>query len=92
MADHSSNDMTEHTKTYEGFLVGSIVLALVTAFVMVALVSFRFAHTLNVFTGFAGLIIGILATLINARMGGKSWWLSVAVLVLFGIITAINVS
>jgi hypothetical protein len=93
MADHhSSNDMTEHTKTYEGFITGSIVLSLVSAFTLVAMVSFRFAHTLNVFTGFAGLILGVLATFINARMGGKSWWLSVAVLVIFGLITAINVS
>ena len=49
------------------------------------------AHTLNVFTGFAGLIVGIVAVLIDARTGGK-WLLSVGALVLFGLITAVNVS
>ncbi len=53
--------------------------------------SFRFAHTLNVFTGFAGLIVGIIAVLIDARTGGK-WYLSVGLLVVFGLITAVNVS
>ena len=58
---------------------------------LAALVSFAFAHTLNVFTGFAGLIIGTIAILIDARTGGK-WLLSVGALVLFGLITAVNVS
>ena len=95
MAEHSSDNhahgMDEHTSTYEGFIKGSVALSLICGFVLVSLVSFRFAHTLNVFTGFAGLIVGIIAVLIDARTGGK-WLLSVGALVLFGLITAVNVS
>ena len=63
MAEHPSSDthahgMQEHRSTYQGFVKGAIVLSLVSALVLVALVCFRFAHTLNVFTGFAGLILG----------------------------------
>jgi hypothetical protein len=95
MAEHSSGnhaqDMEEHRKTYEGFVTGSVALAIHCGFVLVALCSFAFAHTLNVFTGFAGLIIGTIAILIDVRTGGK-WYLSVGALVLFGLITAVNVS
>jgi len=96
MAEHTSSDthgngMEEHRSTYEGFVKGAIVLALVSFYVLVALVSFRFAHTLNVFTGFAGLVIGFTAIAIDARTGSR-WFLSLGVLVLFGLITAVNVS
>jgi hypothetical protein len=95
MAEHSSGnhsqDMEAHRSTYSAFVTGSVALSLVCAFVLVSLVSFRFAHTLNVFTGFAGLIIGIVAVLIDVRTGGK-WLLPLGVLVVFGLITAVNVS
>ncbi len=95
MAEHSSDNhahgMEEHRSTYDAFIKGSVALSIICGFVLVALVSFRFAHTLNVFTGFAGLIVGIVAVLIDARTGGK-WLLSVGALVLFGLITAVNVS
>jgi len=83
--------MDEHTNTYEAFIKGSVALAIICGFVLVALCSFAFAHTLNVFTGFAGLIAGVIAVLIDARTGGK-WYLSVGALVVFGLITAVNVS
>ena len=95
MAEHSSDnhsqDMEEHRRTYEGFIKGSVALSIHCGFVLVALCSFAFAHTLNVFIGFAGLIIGTIAILIDVRTGGK-WYLSVGALVLFGLITAVNVS
>lgn len=95
MAEHSSDNrahgMEEHISTYEGFIKGSVALSLICGFVLVALCSFAFAHTLNVFTGFAGLIVGIIVVLIDARTGGK-WLLSLGALVLFGLITAVNVS
>ena len=53
-----------------------------------ALVAFRFMDYLNVLTGFAGLIIGTLATIIDVRAGGK-WFLSGGLLVLFGLFVAI---
>jgi hypothetical protein len=95
MAEHSSDnhsqDLEAHRSTYSGFVTGAIALSVICAFVLVSLVSFRFAGTLNVFMGFAGLIAGIVAVLIDVRTGGK-WLLSLGALVLFGLITAINVS
>jgi hypothetical protein len=46
--------------------------------------------SLNVFTGFAGLIAGVIAAIIDVRIGGK-WYLSSALLVLFGLFVAMNV-
>lgn len=97
MADHghaapaASGDMGEHHATYAGFMKGAIVLGILCFFILVALVDFRFAHTLNVFTGFVGLILGTIAVLIDARAGNR-WYLSGGLLVLFGLITAINIS
>jgi hypothetical protein len=91
-AQDSHGDLAAHRTTYEGFVKGAIVLCLVTAFVMVALVSFKFAGFLNVFIGFAGLILGILAVLVEARTGSTRWLFPLAVLVIFGLITAINIS
>lgn len=95
MAEHSSGNhaqgMEEHTSTYEAFIKGSVALSIICGFVLVALCSFAFAATLNVFMGFAGLIVGIIAVLIDMRTGGK-WYLSVGSLILFGLITAVNVS
>jgi Bacterial aa3 type cytochrome c oxidase subunit IV len=95
MEEHStgnhSQDMEAHRNTYEGFIKGSIALSIICGFVLVALVDFRFAHTLNVFTGFGGLILGIIAVFIDARRGNR-WFLSLGLLVLFGLISAINVS
>jgi hypothetical protein len=95
MADHSpqhaAQDMSEHTRTYEGFLTGAVALTLLCLIVMVALVNFRFAHTLNVFSGFAGIILGIILLIVDVRASGK-WYLSGAFLVIYGLITAVNIS
>ena len=95
MAEHSSENhahgMDEHTRTYEGFIKGSVALSLICGFVLVALVSFAFVETYNVLLGFAGLILGIIVVLIDARTGGR-WLLSLGALVVFGLITAIKVS
>ncbi|WP_119392017.1 hypothetical protein [Taklimakanibacter lacteus] len=84
-------DMAAHRRTYGAFVRGSIVLGIVCAFVLVSLSSFAFGKSLNVFIGFAGLIIGIIAVLIDARSGSQRWLLSIGALVLFGLITAVNV-
>ena len=95
MAEHASsgsqsNDMEAHRGTYENFIKGSVALGLVSGFILVALVNFRFAHTLNVFSGFAGLILGVIAVGIGARAGGR-WLPSLGLLVVFGLLTAINI-
>ena len=96
MADHGSsgshtNDFEEHKSTYEAFLTGSVVLTLLCLYILVALVAFRFVSNWNVLLGFAGLVIGILALLIDMR-ASKSWYLSGGLLVVFGLITAGAVS
>lgn len=93
MADHGPSHeprgFEDHKSTYEGFLTGSIALSLLCAYVLVALCAFRFMDSFNVFTGFAGLIVGVLAVLIDVRAGGR-WYLSGVLLVLFGLFVAIN--
>ena len=95
MADNSSrdgsNDMESHKSTYEGFLTGAIALSIICLFVVVALVVFRFAGSHNLLLGFGGIIVGIIAVLIDARTGAK-WFLSAGLLVLFGLISAFSVS
>lgn len=96
MADHSSgnasNEMEAHRSTYEAFIKGAIALSLICGFVLVALVDFRFiSNPLNVFMGFGGLVLGVIAVLIDARTGGR-WLLSLGLLVVFGLISAANVS
>jgi hypothetical protein len=81
--------MDEHTNTYEGFLTGSIAIGIICGFIVVALVAFRFMDYLNVFTGFAGIILGCIATLIDVKANGR-WLLSGGLLVLFGLFVAIN--
>ena len=97
MAEHASsgdhsNDMESHRHAYEGFIKGSVALAIICGYVLVALVAFRFAsHPLNVFSGFVGLIAGLISVANDARTGSR-WFLSGDLLVLFGLITAVNVS
>lgn len=97
MAGHGSsggdhgNWAEDHKSTYEGFITGSVALTLLCFYVLVALVSFRFSPTLNVFIGFAGLITGTIAVAIDARTGGR-WFLSGGILVLFGLLVAFLIS
>ena len=93
MADHSPSHtprgFEDHKDSYEGFITGSVALSMLCGFVLVALCAFRFMDSLNVLTGFGGLIHGILTTLIDVRAGGR-WYLSGGLLVLFGLFVAIN--
>lgn len=84
-------DMDAHRRTYGAFLRGSVALGIICGFVLVALCSFAFGKSLNVFIGFAGLIVGCIAVMIDARSGSQRWMLSAGVLVLFALITAVNV-
>lgn len=96
MADHgSSTTNPEHFQaaraTYESFLKGAVALGIMCLYVLVALVAFAFVAKGNVLLGFAGLIIGILALIVDIR-AGNNWYISVGWLVLFGLFTAIMVS
>lgn len=96
MAEHAVQDrhldLEAHQQTYAGFIRGSVALVLMSIFVMVALVSFAFGAKFSVLIGFLGMVVGAIAVLIDTRAGSKNWLLSIAVLVVFALITAINVS
>ncbi len=87
---HQPNGMDSHRSTYDAFITGSMALTMLCLFTMVALVAFRFMPNLNVLTGFCGLIVGIIATIIDIRVGGK-WLLTGGLLVLFGLFVAMNI-
>ena len=94
MAEHSVDhhlDIEAHQRTYGAFVRGSVVLGIICGFVLVALCSFAFGKSLNVFIGFAGLIVGVIAVMIEARSGSQRWLMSLGALVLFALITAMNV-
>ena len=94
MAEHGStgthsHGFEEHAKTYDGFIKASIAGTILCLYVLVALVAFAFVATgTNLLVGFGGLIIGILALIIDIRVGG-SWKLSAGWLVIYGLLTAV---
>ncbi len=92
MADHGSSGthshgFEEHASTYSGFIKGSIALSILCFYVLVALVAFAFIGGANLLVGFGGLIIGVIALLIDMR-ASNTWYLSIGWLVLFGLLTA----
>ena len=94
MAEHGSSGthshgFEEHAKTYDGFIKASIAGTILCFYVLVALVAFAFvASSTNLLIGFGGLIIGILALIIDVRIG-NNWKLSVGWLVIYGLLTAV---
>ena len=91
-AQGGHGEIDAHRSAYDGFVRGSIAVALHCAYVLVALCAFAFGSSFNVFLGFAGLIAGVIAVLIDFRSGSHRWLLSLGVLVIFGLITAVSVS
>ena len=94
MADHSPSHtprgFQDHKDSYDGFIKGTVAISMICLFTLVALVAFRFMPSLNVLTGFGGIILGIIAVLIDLRSSGK-WYVSGALLALFGLFVAANV-
>ena len=95
MADHAPSPaprgFEDHKATYEGFLQFSTAGALVCLFIVVALVIFRFVdNPFNIVLGFGGIIVGLIASLLALRMGGK-WMIPTALLVLYILLAAANV-
>lgn len=85
-------DMDAHASTYDSFIRGTIATVLLCFYVLVALCSFAFGGSLSVFIGFASLIAGVVAALIDLRSGSHRWFLTLSVLVIFGLITAVSIS
>ena len=98
-------DYAAHLETYEGFIKGIVMACLAAAFVMVsaetgeplegvmvALVMFGFGKSAAVFLGFLGMVAGMVAIGIDVMSARGGWLFSVATLVLFVLVTAINIS
>ena len=97
MAEHGAasahmSDMEAHRRTYQGFVRGGVAIAIHCFYILVALCSFAFASTWPVFLGFMGILFGILLPIIDLKSGSKHFLLSAGGLVVFALITAINVS
>jgi hypothetical protein len=95
-ASHStatpSFNLADHRETYDGFLRGSTAVALTCAYVLVALCMFAFGSGATVFWGFTGLILGVAVITLDTVSGSRTWALSIGLLVLFGLFTAMRVS
>jgi hypothetical protein len=86
------HDLEEHQRSYRAFLKGVVVAIVAGAFTLVALSAFAFGQTMPILLGWAVLVFGLLAILIDVRSDSKSWRLSIGTLLVFGLLTAINVS
>ena len=96
MAEHgtqtsSAMDYDEAHRTYAGFIKGAVALTIFCLYVLVALCAFAFIDKGNVLIGFAGLIIGAIALIVDLR-ASNNWYISVGWLVIFGLLTAVMVS
>jgi len=85
-------DLAAHLATYEAFVKGIVMACLAAAFVMVALVMFGFGKGAGVFLGFLGMVAGMVAIGIDVMSARGGWMFSIATLVLFALVTALNIS
>jgi hypothetical protein len=83
-------DMASHASTYQGFLNGSVITALICFFALVGLVNIGFGKSWPVFWCFAGIIAGTIAVMVDLKAGAK-WYLSLGLLILYALFTAYNV-
>jgi hypothetical protein len=66
--------------------------SLAAAFVLVALVMFGFGKGAAVFLGFLGMVAGMGAIAIDFMSSRGGWLFSIVTLVVFVLVTAINIS
>jgi hypothetical protein len=90
MADRQP-DIEPHAETYRSFVRGSIALVLACVFVLVGLLSIGFGSVLPLFLGFVGMIVGFIAIAIDLRTGSRTWGLSLGILLVYFLITAMNI-
>lgn len=87
-----TQDIRDHQATYSGFVRGSIALCIYCAMILAALCNFAFGNSAVLPIGFGGLIVGLLALIIDMRSGSKTWALSIGVFVVFALVCAYNVT
>lgn len=85
---------TDHAATYEGFIKYSVALSIACFVILTSLCVFAFAPSgaLSLVLGFGGLIVGLLAVIIDIRIGSGKWLLSGAVAAVFALLAAMMVA
>lgn len=83
---------TDHAATYQGFVKYSVALCIACFIILTSLCLFAFGPVGSLFYGFAGLIVGAIALIIDVRIGSGNWFLSGGVAVLFALFAAMLVS
>ena len=83
---------TDHAATYKGFVKYAVALSMACFIILTSLCLFAFGPVGSLFYGFAGLIIGAIALIIDIRIGSGNWILSGVVAGLFALFAAMLVS
>ena len=93
-ADVLDRTGTDHAETYAGFIKYSVALGMACFVILTALCVFAFAPSgaMSLVLGFGGLIIGLLAIIVDIRIGSGKWLLSGAVAVVFALLAAMMVA
>jgi hypothetical protein len=88
----ASHAMDGHIATWEGFVKGAIALCLMCAFIVVALCEFGFGTSFTFLIGFGGMIAGLVAIIIDARANPSKWYLSIGLLIAYGLLVAATIT
>jgi hypothetical protein len=91
-AGGGDSNYAAHLATYDGFIKGAVMASLHVAFVLVALVMFGFGKGAAVFLGFLGILAGMGAITLDFMSARGGWTISIVTLVLFVLVTAVNIS
>lgn len=85
---------TDHAATYQGFIKYAVALAIACFIILTSLCVFAFAPSggIYLFLGFGGLVIGLLAVIIDIRLDTGKWLLSGAVAAVFALLAAMSVA
>ncbi len=83
---------TDHAATYQGFVKYAVALSIACFIILTSLCLFAFGPVGSLFYGFAGLIVGAIALIIDVRIGSGNWLLSGGVAALFALFAAMLVS
>ena len=82
-------NIDEQRRTYEGFVIATTAGVIASAYILLALAAVAFA-SYGTLICWLSLIVGTVTLILDARMGNKSWKLSVGALVFFAFITLLN--
>ena len=88
----AAHGIEEHEATWKGFVKGCVALSLMCGFVVVALCEFGFGTSMTFPIGFGGMIVGLIAIVIDARANPAKWYLSTALLIAYGLLVAVTIT